>query len=424
MELDKRHIWHPYTNLEKPLPVYEVESAEGVYLNLKNGKKLIDGMSSWWACIHGYNRPELNDAARQQLGKMSHVMFGGITHAPAIELTEKLLSITPKFLDNVFYSDSGSVSVEVAMKMAIQYQHANNKPKKKKFITARNGYHGDTSAAMSVCDPISGMHTLFSGFLPQHVFGPAFPLGYDSEVEENILAEYRKLLENHHQELAAFIIEPVVQGAGGMRIYNPTYLKKIQTLCIEFGILFIADEIATGFGRTGKLFASEHAQIKPDILCLGKALSGGYMSFAATLTTRKVADKISNNPPYVFMHGPTFMGNPLACSISLASIKLLEKNLWSNQISRIESVMKRELRPNEVSNAKDIRILGAIGIIEFEKNINVAEAQKFFVNRGVWIRPFKNLVYIMPPFVIKENELITLINSMKEMSLLEHCFVD
>ncbi len=419
---EKNHIWHPYTSLKEPLPAYEVKSAQGVNIKLSDGKELIDGTSSWWACLHGYNHPTLNEAINKQLGNMAHVMFGGFSHQPATLLTQKLLSIVPQGLHNVFFSDSGSVSVEVGMKMALQYFASQGKVAKSKFLTARFGYHGDTTGAMSVCDPINGMHHLFKDFIPQHIFGPAFPMGIDTAINDNIINEYRHLIEENADNLAAFIIEPVVQNAGGMRIYNPVYLTKIKQLCVENDVLFIADEIATGFGRTGTLFACEQANVTPDIMCLGKALSGGYMSFAATISTKQIAHTICANPPYVFMHGPTFMANPLACAVSLSSIKLLEKEGWEHQVEMIESVLKEHL--HSIPNSTDIRILGAIGIVEFNQNINVAAAQKLFVKKGVWIRPFRNLVYIMPPFIIKPEELVQLINSIKELAKNPDCFIN
>ena len=421
LDFDKEHIWHPYTSLKDPLPVYQVKSAKGVYIQLSDGTQLIDGTASWWACIHGYNHPQLNRAIESQLKSMAHVMFGGFTHEPAVLLAKKLQEITPLGLDKIFFCDSGSVSVEVGMKMALQYFACQGKKQKSKFLTSRFGYHGDTTGAMSVCDPVSGMHHLFKDFLPHHLFGPAFPLGFDKPIDDEILNDYKELIEKHTHELAAFIIEPVVQGAGGMRIYNPRYLTEIKALCEVNDILFIADEIATGFGRTGALFASSLANISPDIMCLGKGLSGGYMSFAATLCSKKLADTISSKPPGVFMHGPTFMGNPLACAVSLESIQLLESSRWKEQISRIEKTLLEHL--HSIKTASDIRILGSIGVVEFSKNVNVAEAQKFVVSKGAWIRPFRKLVYIMPPYIIEEKELISLIDSIKEMAQIEECFL-
>ncbi len=420
-EFEKSHVWHPYTSLVNPLPVYEVESAQGVKLKLKDGRELIDGMSSWWACIHGYNHPTLNMAIESQLKQMAHVMFGGITHRPAQLLAEQLISFAPEGLDNIFFCDSGSVSVEVGMKMALQYHASQGKTSKSKFLTARFGYHGDTTGAMSVCDPVSGMHHLFSDFIPQHLFGPAFPLGLDTPLDGKILAEYEQLISENSDELAAFIIEPVVQGAGGMRIYNPGYLKEIKSYCEANNVLFIADEIATGFGRTGVFFACELAEITPDIMCIGKAISGGYMSFAATLSTENIGKTISSNPPYVFMHGPTFMANPLACSVSMASLELLQTTNWKRKVKSIERCLSQHLL--DIPEAKDIRILGAIGVVEFHHQVNVEKAQDFFVSNGVWIRPFRNLVYIMPPYVIEEKELISLVNSIKEMAKNHDCFI-
>jgi len=421
LDNDQRHIWHPYTSLTNPLPTYAVERADGMNIYLKDGSVLTDGMSSWWACVHGYSHPKLVQAAKAQVEKMSHVMFGGFSHEPADLLAEKLLEITPANLENVFFCDSGSVAVEVAMKMAIQYHFAIGEDKKT-FITAKFGYHGDTTGAMSVCDPKTGMHSLFTNFLPKHIFGPAFPLGYTEELDKGVISQYRRLFNENKENLAAFIIEPVIQGAGGMRIYNPLYLVELKKLCKEFGILFIADEIATGFGRTGKLFACEHAQIEPDILCLGKALSGGMMSFAATLSSTKIANTISNNAPHTFMHGPTFMGNPLACAVSLASINLLHSDVykWQQKVQYIEKILKKEL--TEIKGAKSIRVLGAVGIVEFYREINVAEAQRIFVKEKVWIRPFKNLIYIMPPFIAKAEHIKRLVHGIKVVSKMDNCF--
>ncbi|MEQ8628788.1 adenosylmethionine--8-amino-7-oxononanoate transaminase [Ekhidna sp.] len=406
LTFDLAHIWHPYTSLTNPLPTYPVVSAKGVRLKLANGEELIDGMSSWWTAIHGYNVPELNQAAQDQLEKMAHVMFGGITHEPAIKLCQKLVEITPEGLEKVFLADSGSVSVEVAMKMAIQYQHAKGQSQKSKFMTIRNGYHGDTTGAMSVCDPEGGMHHLFAEFLPKHFFVDQPKKRFEESYENEELAQLEQFFRLNADKCAAFILEPIVQGAGGMWFYSPDYLRKIRHLCDEHDMLLIADEIATGFGRTGKLFACEHAGITPDIMCVGKALTGGYMTLAATLTTQHVAETICNGEAGVFMHGPTFMGNPLACAIANKNLDLLLDSNWQGKVIAIEKQLKKELIPlaNSLS-VKDVRVLGAIGVVEMKEHVDVSEAQKFFVEKGVWIRPFRNLIYIMPPYIMDEKDL-------------------
>jgi adenosylmethionine-8-amino-7-oxononanoate aminotransferase len=415
LKFDQQHIWHPYTSITKPLPCYHVDSAKGVYLTLKDGTQLIDGMSSWWAAIHGYNVPALNHAVSEQLSKMSHVMFGGITHTPAIELCKKLVDMTPAGLECVFLSDSGSVSVEVAMKMAIQYWH-HQQPSKKKFITIRNGYHGDTFGAMSVCDPNNGMHELFTGFLAPQFFIEAPSVKFDELWQPAAMDALRQTLEQNKDQIAALILEPIVQGAGGMRFYHPEYLRQAKLLCEQFKVLLIADEIATGFGRTGKLFACEHAQISPDIMCLGKGLTGGYMTLAATITSRDVAETISQGPSGVLMHGPTFMGNPLACAVANASLELLQTSNWQQQVSHIECQLQRQLLPlQQHEQVTDVRVLGSIGVIETKKVIDLAKAQVIFVASGVWIRPFGKLLYIMPPYTISDAELEQLCNVIKQV---------
>lgn len=416
IDFDKAHIWHPYTSLVDPLPVYPVASAQGVRLTLTDGRELIDGMSSWWAAIHGYNCPELNRALRRQSERMSHVMFGGITHAPAVALSRQLVAITPPPLDTVFLCDSGSVSVEVAIKMAIQFWHSRGRPEKHRLLTVRSGYHGDTFGAMAVCDPVTGMHELFSGILPKHYFAAPPPCGFDVPWKEADIAGFKSLIAAHHHEIAAVILEPVVQGAGGMRFYSPVYLRRVRELCDRFGVLLIADEIATGFGRTGKLFACEHAGISPDIMCVGKALTGGYLSLAATLATRSVVNGISRGQAGCFMHGPTFMGNPLACAVAVASIQKLLDSDWQTRVSTIQHRLETGLAPcKEMAHVTDVRVLGAIGVVEMARPVDVARIQKRFVDKGVWIRPFGRLVYTMPPYIINAEDLATVARVIHEV---------
>lgn len=406
LEFDKYHIWHPYTSTTKPLPTYPVVSAQGVYLELEDGRQLVDGMSSWWSVVHGYNHPKLNEAAKAQIDKMSHVMFGGITHQSAIDLCKKLVDITPDGLDRVFLCDSGSVAVEVAIKMALQYWMSQGIENKKKLLTVRNGYHGDTFAAMGVTDPVGSMHSLYEGFVVKNYFADAPQCRFDEPWDPRDMDSVREHLEKYHENIAALILEPVVQGTGGMRIYHPQFLVECQKLCRQYNVLFIFDEIATGFGRTGKWFAADHAGITPDIMCVGKAITGGYMTLAATMCTKQVADGICNGQAGVLMHGPTFMANPLACAVANANIEILQENQWQQQVANIEAQLKEELMPlNSKDTVADVRILGAIGAVELKQPVDVAEIQKRFVDMGVWIRPFGKLVYIMPPYVIAPEQL-------------------
>ena len=406
LQYDREHVWHPYTRaIEPPVP-YLVDKALGCKIRLADGRVLIDGMSSWWAVIHGYNRAEINKAIKDQMEDFAHVMFGGLTHRPAIKLAKTLIDITPSGLEHVFFSDSGSVAIEVAIKMALQYQAARGQKKRKKLLTLRGGYHGDTLGAMSVCDPETGMHSLFSNYLPQQIFVKKPSIAFDEHWESIDMDEFTQTIERHQSEVAAVILEPVVQGAGGMWFYHPNYLSSAKELCGKYNILLIADEIATGFGRTGKLFASEHARVTPDILCLGKALTGGYMTLAATLTNYEIAKTISSNEPKAFLHGPTFMANPLACACALQSIEILKESDWQNKINKIEGNLRGallDLKDHPV--VEDVRVLGAIGVVQLKNHVNIDLVVPEFIKNGVWIRPFKDLIYIMPPYVISEEEL-------------------
>jgi adenosylmethionine-8-amino-7-oxononanoate aminotransferase len=416
LSIDQNSIWHPYSAMQSDLPIYHVVSAEGVRLKLSNGQQLMDGMSSWWCAIHGYNNPEINSALQCQLKNMAHIMFGGLTHTPAIKLTEKLLSIVPDKLDAVFFSDSGSVSVEVAMKMAIQYWHAKGQAQRQRFISLRSGYHGDTFGAMSVCDPITGMHSLFSESIPKQFFVEQPKCRFGGSCSEKHIAEIKQVLEKSSKNIAAFILEPIVQGAGGMWFYSADYLKAVAQLCREYNVLLIFDEIATGFGRTGKLFACEHAKVTPDIMCIGKALTGGYLSLAATITTKDIYEAIDNGEPGVFMHGPTFMANPLACTAALTSIDLLLKSNWQENISRIEKGLENGLMLcKEMNHVADVRVLGAIGVVELKNEVDMQKVIPEFVKRGVWIRPFGKLTYLMPPYIINDDDLNFLTKALVEV---------
>lgn len=408
-DFDQQHLWHPYASLPPSYPNIIIDHAEGIYIVTEDGTRLIDGMSSWWASVHGYNHPKLNAAITTQLGKMAHVMFGGLTHQPAIDLGKKLLSIVPSGLDAIFYADSGSIAVEVALKMALQYQIAAGCPNKNQFASTHSGYYGDTWHAMSVCDPVAGMHSLYGNQLPMQHFVTAPPMGFERDLTQSERDALTEFFDKNSDKLAGFIIEPIIQGAGGMRFYNPQYLQLLRRLCDKYNVVLIADEIATGFGRSGKLFACEHAGISPDIMTIGKALTGGYMTFAATLCTRTIANRISQSDYPALMHGPTFMGNPLACAVACASIDLILSYDIEVRTANMQSVMEPQLAPAvKLVGVKDLRCLGAVAVIELNEVVDMPVFQSLLIENGIWVRPFGKLVYIMPPYVITDDELITL----------------
>ena len=413
IQFDQQHLWHPYASMTHAFPSLLVDHAQGATLTLADGRELVDGMSSWWSAIHGYNHPVLNQAIEQQTKKMAHIMFGGLTHEPAIQLGKLLLNITPQHLQHIFYTDSGSIAVEVAIKMVLQYAQAKGMPKRQRLMTIRNGYHGDTFATMSVCDPVNGMHHLFSHMLPQQIFAPAPPNTSDNISPQSAIDEFAQLIGQHHTEVAGVILEPIVQNTGGMRVYSPEYLKAIRELTQQHQIPLILDEIATGFGRTGRLFACEHAAVEPDILCIGKALTGGYMTLGATLCTSDIAQTISDADPGRLMHGPTFMANPLACAVAHASTELLLNSNWQDHVLRIEAQLKTELmRCKALAMVADVRVMGTIGVIELMQPVELVSLQNQFVEAGVWIRPFGKLVYIMPSYIISSEQLSTLTQAM------------
>jgi adenosylmethionine-8-amino-7-oxononanoate aminotransferase len=415
LALDRERVWHPYGALPAALPSLPVVSAEGVRLRLADGRELIDGMASWWCAIHGYRHPALDDAVTEQLARMAHVMFGGLTHEPAVRLAERLTELAPESLERVFFADSGSVSVEVAIKLCLQYHHALGHSGRTRLLTVRGGYHGDTAGAMAVCDPVTGMHSLFAGVLCEHVFAERPPDGFHNGLDEDWARGVRELAAAHAHELAAVIVEPIVQGAGGMRFHSPECVALLRRVCDEHGLLLVLDEIATGFGRTGAMFACEHARVRPDVMCVGKALTGGYMTLAATLCTPALAEVVSSGEGGGLMHGPTFMGSPLACAVALASLALLDGGAWRARVASIEEGLRSGLAPaREVPGVSDVRVLGAIGVIELERPVDVARASAAAIEHGVWLRPFARLIYAMPPYVIDQDDLAIVTAAMVE----------
>ncbi len=409
LEFDRNHIWHPYAKMPGQTPAIGVAKTQGSIITLADGRDLVDGMSSWWATLHGYNHPKIQEAMHRQIDTMPHIMFGGLTHEPAIELSKRLVELTPKGLDKVFICDSGSVAVEVAIKMAMQYWISLDRPGKNRLLTVKNGYHGDTFATMAVCDPVNGMHSLFSQILTQHFFAEAPQMGFDIKSDDTDIASVRTMLETHIEQIAAVIIEPIVQGAGGMRFYRPDYLRQLRQLCDEFDVLLIVDEIATGFGRTGKLFASEWAGISPDIITLGKTLTGGHISLAATLATKKISETLNQGDPGILAHGPTFMANPLACAAAIANIDVLLESDWQANIQHIETHFKKTLLPlKELNGVADTRVLGAIGVVELERDDLGPQVQAAAIENGIWLRPFGKLIYSMPAYNISDQNLETL----------------
>jgi adenosylmethionine-8-amino-7-oxononanoate aminotransferase len=407
-EFDREHLWHPYTSMTDPLPAQPVVDADGVRIRLEDGREVVDAMASWWCAIHGYRHPALDAAAHDQLDRMAHVMFGGLTHEPAVELARRLIELTPDGLARVFFADSGSVSVEVAIKMALQYQRGVGRPGRTRLLTIRGGYHGDTFGAMSVCDPVTGMHTMFADVLAPQVFAPRPPAGFGADIGE-WTDEVGALIAQHRDELAAIIVEPVLQGAGGMFVYEPACLAVLRKLADEHGLLLVFDEIATGFGRTGAMFAADHAGVSPDLMCVGKALTGGYLTLAAVLATDEVARAISASESGVLMHGPTFMANPLACRVAAASIDLLHATGWAARVARIEAALTTGLEPaRDLPGVADVRTLGAVGVVELDEPTDVAAASALALDHGVWLRPFGRLVYTMPPYVTSDEDLATI----------------
>ena len=405
VELDQRHVWHPYSPMPTVVPSLPVASAAGVRLRLEDGRELIDGMASWWCVVHGYRHPALDAAIRGQLERMAHVMFGGLTHESAVRLATRLVGLAPDGLETVFFSDSGSVAVEVAIKMCLQYWQAMGRPQRRRLLTLRGGYHGDTFGAMAVCDPVSGMHSRFAGTLAEHVFVDRPPSGVDIPLDDFYAEQLRAAVASHADELAAVIVEPVVQGAGGMHFYSADVVRRLRGLCDEHGILLVLDEIATGFGRTGALFACQHAGVSPDVMCVGKALTGGYLPLAATLCSRTVAEGVSSGAGGALMHGPTYMANPLACAVAMASLELLVDGGWKQDVDRIERGLLDGLAPAcELSSVRDVRVLGAIGVVELERPVDVVAATRAAMDLGVWLRPFRDLVYTMPPYITADTE--------------------